>query len=457
MKKRLLLIALVILLSAGNVVQTEIHAEAAATTVTAVGLAKAVLVLLAIAGVGISAGYAWDNGEQIKDSVVSGFTTWLQNHDPEYYTALMLAGSNIAAGRVINTYDALFFGKLKQYTREFFGADTSVSTNVGTTTFNINELAIQPNGTQYVLGFGGNKVYTNIFAYNVIPVYIPLGTAGRCFFLPTKFTDLTANPGAQYLNRSATTYSAYVNGVYVQFRYWDCYGSDITMFNPKITASSDSDMLNIFSYVAGKYYNGEYANVEEDVAMKPFETVGNIAATSADATVVSAGTLASEEEGEIVIDGDRTINLTGVNIDNWLQSLSEGVTTYADAMEQIGLAAVNTQTMTLEEVQAIAQALNPAAAGTSTITGNYTVSLSDLFPFCIPFDLYNIISCFKADPVAPSAEITIPVGYDGTEFTWETYTVSLSAFDAVAAVVRVLEYIGFVIGLMLITRKLIEG
>lgn len=126
-------------------------------------------------------------------------------------------------------------------------------------------------------------------------------------------------------------------------------------------------------------------------------------------------------------------------------------------MAQVNLAAVNTQTQTLDEIQAIAEALNPAAAGTGSITGNYTVALSDLFPFCIPFDLYNIVSCFKADPVAPSAEIKIPVGYDGSEFTWETYTVSLSDFDPVAAVVRVLEYIAFVIGLMLITRKLIEG
>lgn len=458
MKKRLLLIALVIVLSTGTVVQTEMHAEAAAT-VTAVGVAKAVLVLLAIAGVGITLGTIFDN-DAVGEETVSGFTTWLNNHDPEFYTEFAIASAAITAGRVVNTLSPLFYHKLKQYAAEYFGTSTETETVIGTSSFNINQLAIMPNGTQYVMGFSA-KVYTNIFNYNVIPVYIKYGSgsAGRCFFLPTKFSDLTSNPAARYLNKNATSYSTNVNGISVSFLYWDAYGgSSITFFDPKITVTSENQMISVFATVASKYYNGEYNSISEDVVAKPFVTVGNVAATSAEACVVSAGqTITEDENGEIVIDGDTTLNLTGVNIDNWLQSLAEGTQTYAEAMQAIGLAAVNTQTQTLEEVQAIAEALNPAAAGTGTITGNYTVALSDLFPFCIPFDLYNIISCFKADPVAPSAEITIPVGYDGAEFTWETYTVSLSAFDPVAAVVRVLEYVAFVVGLMLVTRKLIEG
>lgn len=86
-------------------------------------------------------------------------------------------------------------------------------------------------------------------------------------------------------------------------------------------------------------------------------------------------------------------------------------------------------------------------------TGDYTLPLADFFPFCIPFDLYKMLSLLSASPQAPA-------------FTWQFYTpgggsipieVDLSAFDSVAAVLRAVETLAFCVGLGFVTKKLLFG
>lgn len=80
--------------------------------------------------------------------------------------------------------------------------------------------------------------------------------------------------------------------------------------------------------------------------------------------------------------------------------------------------------------------------------------MQNVFPFCIPFDVYNLLSALAAEPEAPA-------------FTWrfyvpricdETFTVDLSAFDTVAQIVRTMELLAFIVGLAVVTRdKFIRG
>lgn len=83
----------------------------------------------------------------------------------------------------------------------------------------------------------------------------------------------------------------------------------------------------------------------------------------------------------------------------------------------------------------------------------FSISLSDYFPFCIPFDIYDFLVCLNADPVAPVIEweIYLPGG--------DTYPleIDLSVFDSVAQLLRVLELLVFCIGLAAKTRDLIKG
>lgn len=87
-------------------------------------------------------------------------------------------------------------------------------------------------------------------------------------------------------------------------------------------------------------------------------------------------------------------------------------------------------------------------------TGEYTLDLSEFFPFCIPFDLYNMLKLFDGEPVAPSWEWPIEVPSIGIH---ESIEVDLSVFDSVAAVLRNVETIAFGVGLCFATKKLIQG
>lgn len=79
------------------------------------------------------------------------------------------------------------------------------------------------------------------------------------------------------------------------------------------------------------------------------------------------------------------------------------------------------------------------------------IDLREYFPFCIPFDLYKMFSCLVADPVTPSFTIGIP-----SPKGIVTYTISLSRWDGIAAMLRSCEVAAFCLGLYSATRKYIK-
>lgn len=83
-----------------------------------------------------------------------------------------------------------------------------------------------------------------------------------------------------------------------------------------------------------------------------------------------------------------------------------------------------------------------------------TYGLSSVFPFCIPFDMYDLISVLVAEPKAISFDWNFYFGENIGEYV---YTVDLSIFDPVMKVVRTTELILYMIGLMILTRSLIRG
>lgn len=85
--------------------------------------------------------------------------------------------------------------------------------------------------------------------------------------------------------------------------------------------------------------------------------------------------------------------------------------------------------------------------------GPYTIDLRDFFPFCIPFDIYRMLTMFRGSAEAP-------------RFTWRFYVpnvvdqnivIDLSGFDSAARILRSMELIAFCIGLAFVTKKLIQG
>lgn len=85
------------------------------------------------------------------------------------------------------------------------------------------------------------------------------------------------------------------------------------------------------------------------------------------------------------------------------------------------------------------------------------VGLEEIFPFCIPFDLYEFFSVLDAEPVAPSFTWTadFPDALGGPREV--TLDFDTPEWNAAARVLRTLELLAFIVGLMVITRKLIRG
>ena len=77
--------------------------------------------------------------------------------------------------------------------------------------------------------------------------------------------------------------------------------------------------------------------------------------------------------------------------------------------------------------------------------------LSNLFPFCIPRDLTNILGMFQGEPKAPEFDWVF-LNADGSEITQHF---DLSDFEPVAKVVRSGEVVLFAVGLAMVTRKLL--
>ena len=77
--------------------------------------------------------------------------------------------------------------------------------------------------------------------------------------------------------------------------------------------------------------------------------------------------------------------------------------------------------------------------------------LKDFFPFCIPFDLYDMMAALCADPEAP--KFTFATSFLGHVYSVE---IDLSAWDTVAATVRYMVVAIYIVALAVATRKFIK-
>lgn len=166
-------------------------------------------------------------------------------------------------------------------------------------------------------------------------------------------------------------------------------------------------------------------------------------------------------------------------LDRILAGIKEGTATWTDVLEKVGVVAVDVAgenaydidedgTSAKQHVYAPASdvpnvkddTIDIPAEGTapSTALGSYTLAgLEKLFPFCLPFDLMDFIGVLDATPQAP--KFTIPFKYP-TRGGTETYdiVIDLSSFDSVAELLRDMECLAFIVGLIMITRsRMIRG
>lgn len=99
------------------------------------------------------------------------------------------------------------------------------------------------------------------------------------------------------------------------------------------------------------------------------------------------------------------------------------------------------------------QTPKPEPGDESSQDGFKVEDLEKVFPFCIPWDLYYLLSMFAAEPVAPNIDWHFDFG-DLGEFDMP---IDLSDFESVAQVVRTCETVLFCVGLAFVTRDLVRG
>lgn len=158
--------------------------------------------------------------------------------------------------------------------------------------------------------------------------------------------------------------------------------------------------------------------------------------------------------GGISVDTDV---LVGSQADAQAGTVADGVTW----VESEAVPDVTPGTATLSDIlsailsipQAIVGSISQALSNFFGLSGTadaYAISLTDFFPFCIPFDIYDFLSVLSAAPEAPVFHWEIPVPQLGRTFDID---VDLSPWDPVASVFRTFELLAFIVGLGMITRE----
>lgn len=110
----------------------------------------------------------------------------------------------------------------------------------------------------------------------------------------------------------------------------------------------------------------------------------------------------------------------------------------------------------LSKLAALPALIGAALIGTGSLdlSGFRDLDLSTVFPFCIPFDLYNCFTGFNATPIEPK----FTVNFAGSALTEAgSVELDLTKFEVVFQIVRYFTFASFVVGLILVTRQLVRG
>lgn len=195
-----------------------------------------------------------------------------------------------------------------------------------------------------------------------------------------------------------------------------------------------------------------------------FNTLDNITYDNLDIISSTDSDIENTEDKEVYIpfpglsDSDDTISSD--TYDDIIGRINDGAISYDDGISEIqDLLKVLVYDGVTDEV--IPVEYNPDSGENETIQDKiqnikdnmgFTLGgLENVFPFCIPFDIYSFMTLLVADPVVPVIDYPIK----SVNNTTENIHIDLSPFEPVAVVVRYVFDFLFIIGLGVLTRSLI--
>lgn len=152
----------------------------------------------------------------------------------------------------------------------------------------------------------------------------------------------------------------------------------------------------------------------------------------------------------------------GGDIVDELEGVNQGIQTQTGTLTgAINQAVSDVQDAISEQTQTLSESASATAEATETIAEALEdeaidwqkFDLRGFFPFCIPFDIYNMLEALDASPTAPHVQLPFVIESIGVNYTID---LDFSAFDPVAAVMRQMELIVYGIALAWATSKVIK-
>lgn len=497
--KRALALLLACTIVIGSVYNTRQKAYASASTIIAGGGAAAVGVevafpyLLAITGVVAAGAAVYENRDKIKEwgsAQFGKFKKWVNDNLGElgWYADAAAAGVAIAkwgdklGNGTLDKSDPTWSAYKKWVEKdvcndsgtdaenEYIGKDATLTTVDGST-YTANVTIENPIEEQAFFSLSCDKLYYmyGIVTKNENAVMVRTRTVGDKVAKVSRYAVKRLYDDGQF------------NGWYFAYTTYDGTGIHDDRTLPNYIADFDSANLTgnnshlqaatiAANSMVSILVNGELGG--EDT--KEYTYVGGLAPSlggagvlEGDWDVVGVGEAEDEKETKLPWVGSP-------DLDHTISDVVSGEKTWTDVLDQVGVGVIDRTeegskvidedgVTTKDWVYAdsttkVPDITIPNEGEVSKELSNYTFAgLEKIFPFCLPFDMIDFIKVLDATPQAPHFKYAFPYPTTSGMKTFEI-DIDLSPFDSVAELLRDMECLLFIVGLVLVTRsRMIRG
>ena len=286
--------------------------------------------------------------------------------------------------------------------------------------------------------YGNYKCYS--YSGNSAPIYVfDMGqglvacssVANQSFGSIGKYHNVNEYIGSNSQLWLRTDTQDSTTGLY--YNYLGLGGSSYTLYVPEYTSLS-SGLLAVASWIGSPVYS-------EALGVKAASNTG--VASFPDTADPNYEAVAKRIPSDVPWDDSLFGDGTGTMTDAQSQAAAETADDVIERDKTLPLAGDQTTNPPSDE--------DPP----SSDPDDYMVlGLEDVFPFCIPFDIYNFLAALSAAPVAPHFVCTLDfpdaIGGEQTiDIDFDTPT-----FNQLAQLLRTLELLAFIVGLALLTRSM---
>lgn len=260
----------------------------------------------------------------------------------------------------------------------------------------------------------------------------------------------------------------------VEYGHFDSYSSALNWLNEnfstadwKSSAVSDDFIGPVYTYPAAQDLyksTGTAAGIRLDVQTE--DGVPDIQAALNGAGVDTVDDLVAG-----VAAG--TVPMSKVFADAKVTPYVVADTSTGAVVTDLGVSATATGVKAVGLTQELAVPKDLTTAAAYTIKGKtwdpemskYKLPLFEYFPFCLPWDIYQVLAAFSADPVAPVFDVPVGKILSGVRSVDASKAASVSAkidfgddnWSKVFEIIRILECAGIIVGLCLVAVYLIHG